>query len=255
MLNTRVIPCLLLRNGGLVKTIEFKEAKYVGDPINAVRIFNDKEVDELLFLDIGATAAGAGPSFRLLEDIASEAFMPFGYGGGISDLDHVSRLFSIGIEKVVLNTAAAKNPRLVEQAATIVGSSGVVVSVDVRRDRSGRTSVFVNGGKDDLRRSPADYARELEGMGAGEIVLTSIDRDGTQAGYDLELIRDVASSVSIPVVASGGAGTLDHFREAVDSGASAVAAGSMFIFHGRHRAVLIRYPEYSKLVSLFGKTA
>lgn len=255
MLNTRVIPCLLLRNGGLVKTIQFKDAKYVGDPINAVRIFNDKEVDELLFLDIGATPAGTGPAFELLEDIASEAFMPFGYGGGISHLDHVKRLFSIGIEKVVLNTAAAKNPRLVEQAATIVGSSGVVVSVDVRRDSNSRTAVFTNGGKDDLKKSPVEYARELETMGAGEIVLTSIDRDGTQSGYDLDLIREVAGAVSIPVVASGGAGTLEHFREAVASGASAVAAGSMFIFHGKHRAVLIRYPEYARLVSLFGTPA
>jgi cyclase len=251
MLRTRVIPCLLLRNGGLVKTVRFRDAKYVGDPINAVRIFNDKEVDELVFLDIGATPSGTEPNFELLADITSEAFMPFGYGGGITTVDHVKRLYALGIEKVVINTAAVRTPALVEQAASLAGSSSVVVSIDVRRSLLGKYSVCVQSGQEDLKRDPVAYAREVEQLGAGEILLNAIDRDGTRAGYDLELIQRVAEAVSIPVVACGGAGSLQHFREAVQQGASAVAAGSFFVFHGKHRAVLITYPEYHALVQLF----
>ncbi|HWR53203.1 MAG TPA: AglZ/HisF2 family acetamidino modification protein [Bryobacteraceae bacterium] len=251
MLRTRVIPCLLLRDGGLVKTVRFKDATYVGDPINAVRIFNEKEVDELAFLDIGATPSGAGPNFELLADIASEAFIPFGYGGGITTIEQVRRLFSLGVEKVILNTAAARTPALVEEAAAAAGSSSVVVSVDVRRNWRGKPTVMINGGRDGIDREPIEYAREMERRGAGEILLNSIDRDGTQAGYDLDLIHAVADAVSVPVVAAGGAGNLTHFREAVDAGASAVAAGSLFVFHGKHRAVLITYPLYEQLERLF----
>ena len=251
MLQTRVIPCLLLRNGGLVKTVRFKDPKYVGDPINAVRIFNDKEVDELVFLDIGATPSGKGPNFDLLADIASEAFMPFAYGGGVTTADQVKQLFALGVEKVVLNTAVATNPELVAASASLAGSSSVVVSVDVRRGLLGTYSVHVRGGQVDLRRDPVVYAREIEQLGAGEILLNSIDRDGTQSGYDLELVERVAQAVSIPVVAAGGAGSLQHFRAAVDAGASAVAAGSFFVFHGKHRAVLITYPGYHELQALF----
>jgi len=251
MLQTRVIPCLLLRNGGLVKTVKFTDPKYVGDPINAVRIFNDKEVDELVFLDIGATTSGKGPNFGLLADIASEAFMPFAYGGGITTADQVKQLFALGVEKVVLNTAVATNPGLVAAAASLAGSSSIVVSVDVRRGVLGKYGVYVRGGQVDLRCDPVAYAREVEQLGAGEILLNAIDRDGTQSGYDLELVRRVAETVSIPVVAAGGAGCLQHFRSAVDVGASAVAAGSLFVFHGKHRAVLITYPVYHELEELF----
>jgi cyclase len=251
MLRTRVIPCLLLSNGGLVKTIKFRNPTYLGDPINAVRIFNDKEVDELVFLDIGATASGAGPNFDLLGDIASEAFMPFGYGGGITTLDEVRRLFALGIEKVIVNTAAASTPSLVEGAASLAGRSSVVASIDVRRSFLGRYTVCVRGGQLDLKRDPITYAQEMERLGAGELLLNAIDRDGTQAGYDLDLIASLADAVSVPVVASGGAGSLQHLREAVDAGASAVAAGSFFVFHGKHRAVLITYPDYRELEVLF----
>jgi cyclase len=251
MLNTRVIPCLLLRDGGLVKTIGFDSPRYVGDPINAVRIFNDKEVDELVFLDIGATPSGSGPNFDLLADIASEAFMPFAYGGGVASLDQVKRLFALGIEKVIINTAAEHAPRLVSDVAEIAGSSSVVASVDVRRNWRGQYSVWVSGGRQDCGRDPVTRAQELERLGAGEILLNSINRDGTQSGYDLELIRRVCEAVSIPVVAVGGAGSLRHFREAVDHGASAVAAGSFFVFHGKHKAVLITYPERGDLEELF----
>jgi cyclase len=251
MLRTRVIPCLLLRDGGLVKTVRFKSATYVGDPINAVRIFNDKEVDELVFLDIGATHAGAEPNFELLEDIASEAFMPFGYGGGITNTDQIKRLYGLGIEKVILNTAAIEQPDLVNAAVAIAGSSGVVVSMDVRRSWMGRATVYGRSGRKDTRRDPTEYAREMERRGAGEILISSIDRDGRMAGYDLDLIGRIAGAVSVPVVACGGAGALAHLRDAVDHGASAVAAGSMFVFHGKHKAVLITYPEYHKLEELF----
>jgi cyclase len=251
MLQKRVIPALLLHKGGLVKTVKFKTPKYVGDPINAVRIFNDKGVDELVFLDISVTASGTGPNFDLLADIASEAFMPFGYGGGITSVEQVKRLFALGVEKAILNTGAAANPALVEAAAAVAGSSSVVVSMDVRRSLLGRYSVWVRSGLTDAGRDPVEYAQEMEHRGAGELLVQSIDRDGTQAGYDLELIRRVAEAVSVPVVAAGGAGSLAHFKQAADAGASAVAAGSYFVFHGKHRAVLITYPEYHELKELF----
>ncbi|HEY8609592.1 MAG TPA: AglZ/HisF2 family acetamidino modification protein [Noviherbaspirillum sp.] len=251
MLRARVIPCLLLRNGGLVKTVRFDEARYVGDPINAVRIFNEKEVDELVFLDIGSRAAELGPNFDLLADIASEAFMPFGYGGGVRNIDHVKRLYALGVEKVILNTIAVEQPDIVSQAAGLAGSSGVVVSIDVRRNWMGRYSVCVRGGRTDTKRDPVAHAQEMERLGAGEILLNAIDRDGTMEGFDLALVSRVAEAVSIPVVAAGGAGKLSHLREAVDRGASAAAAGSLFVFHGRHKAVLITYPNYQDLEELF----
>lgn len=251
MLHARVIPCLLMRNGGLVKTVKFKNPRYIGDPINAVHIFNEKEVDELVFLDIGSTTALTGPNFELLVDIASEAFMPFGYGGGITSIDHVKQLYALGVEKVILNTAAADKPDLVSKAAALAGSSGVVVSMDVRRNWLGKYSVCVASGQRDLKRDPVAYAQEMEQLGAGEILLNAIDKDGTMEGYDLELVRRVSEAVSVPVVVVGGAGNLQHFREAVDEGASAVAAGSMFVFHGKHSAVLITYPEYEELERLF----
>jgi cyclase len=252
VLRTRVIPCLLLRNGGLVKTVKFKDPKYVGDPINAVRIFNEKEVDELVFLDISATPAGREPNYDLLGDIASEAFMPFGYGGGITRLDQIKRLFALGVEKVILNTAAEATPALVSSAAAAAGSSSVVASVDVRRNWLGKCTVCTQCGQKDAKRDPVEYAREMERLGAGEILLNSIDRDGTMSGYDLELIGRVADAVKVPVVAVGGAGELAHFRQAVDKGASAVSAGSLFVFHGRHRAVLINYPGQPELEKTFG---
>lgn len=250
MLKTRVIPCLLMSKGGLVKTVKFKDPKYVGDPINAVRIFNDKEVDEMVFLDIGATASGSGPNFELLADIATEAFMPFSYGGGITSIEQIKKLYNLGVEKVILNTITATNPSLVREAASIAGSSGVVVSIDVRRSWLGKYSVCIRNGRGTLKTDPVPHAREMERLGAGELLINCIDRDGMMGGYDLELIRMVASAVSVPVVAVGGAGELRHFREAVDNGAAAVAAGSMFVFHGKHRAVLITYPKYRELEEL-----
>jgi imidazole glycerol-phosphate synthase subunit HisF len=251
VLRARVIPCLLLRDAGLVKTQKFTNPVYVGDPINAVRILNDKGVDELVFLDIGATPRGRGPNFELLADIASEAFMPFGYGGGVTQIDQVKRLFGLGVEKVIINSAAASIPELITQAADIAGSSSVVASIDAQQDLRGRYHVRVCGGRTELQRNPVEYAQEMERLGAGEILLNAIHRDGTREGYDLPLIRCVSQAVTVPVVAVGGAGQLSHLREAVESGASAAAAGSLFVFHGKHRAVLVTYPDYKELEQLF----
>jgi len=251
MLKTRVIPCLLLRNGGLVKTFQFDKPKYVGDPINAVRIFNEKEVDEIVILDITATPEKREPNFELIKDLASQAFMPLAYGGGITNIQQIEKLFSIGIEKVVLDTIVSTNPDLIKQAADIAGSSSVVVCMDVKSKLFGKPTVFNHAGKVDTKQDPVQFAQKMQESGAGELIFNSIDRDGMQKGYDLVLIEKIAQAIDIPLVALGGAATLDDFRKAVDHGASAVAAGSMFVFHGKHKAVLITYPEYSKLENLF----
>ena len=222
----------------------------MGDPVNAVRIFNEKEVDELVFLDVLASKEGKGPNFALISDIASEAFMPLAYGGGISNVEQVRQLFNIGVEKVVLNSAVASNFDLVSAAAKFSGSQSVVVSIDVRRSLFGKYTVHTHGGSRATGTDPVEHAKRATEAGAGEILLTAIDRDGTQSGYDLELLTTVSNSVSVPVVACGGAGSVQHLREAVKAGASAVAAGSMFVFHGKHRAVLITYPDRSELEEL-----
>lgn len=251
MLKTRVIPCLLLRNGGLVKTFQFDKPKYVGDPINAVRIFNEKEVDEIVILDITATPEKREPNFELIKDLASQAFMPLAYGGGITTIQQIEKLFSIGIEKVVLDTIVSTNPNLIKQASDIAGSSSVAVCMDVKSKLFGKPTVFNHAGKVDTKQDPIQFAQKMQELGAGELIFNSIDRDGMQKGYDLALIEKIAKAIDIPLVALGGAATMDDFRKAVDHGASAVAAGSMFVFHGKHKAVLITYPEYKKLESLF----
>lgn len=243
MTRPRAIPALLLDEGRLVKTTKFRDPRYVGDPINAVRIFNDKEVDEVVFLDISATRLGREPDFDLLKAIASEAFMPFAYGGGISSIGQVKRLLSIGIEKVILNTAAGRNPQFVAQVADVVGSSGVVVAIDVKRTVLGRTTVNVLNGREVVSRDPVQYARQMEALGAGELLLQSVDREGTGVGLDTDLVAAVVNQVTLPVIASGGVGELRHFKAAFEAGASAVAAGSFFVFKGKHKAVLITYPD------------
>jgi cyclase len=248
MLKTRVIPTLLLRGAGLVKTTGFRNPVYVGDPINAIRIFNEKEVDELVLLDITASRTGKGPAFATIEDIASECFMPVAYGGGISSVDQIRKILGAGVEKVVINTAALQNPRLVQDAVREFGSQAIVVSIDVKRKLLGRFEVYSDGGSRPAGHEPAAYARQMQELGAGEILLTAIDRDGTMKGYDVELISRVTSAVSIPVIASGGAGTIADFGAASkQAGAAAVAAGAMFVFHGPHRAVLITYPSQAEL--------
>jgi cyclase len=247
VIRTRLIPCLLLRHLGLVKTVRFKDAKYIGDPINAVKIFNDKEVDELVFLDITATASERSPNMELLARIATEAFMPFSYGGGIKTVEQATAILRMGAEKVSINTAAFENPRLVEEIASKSGSQSVIVSVDARRIGLKRYEVFIKNGSTPTGVDPVRYSIEMEKRGAGEILLTSIDGDGTGAGYDTDLIRAVSAAVGIPVIACGGAGALVHVPPAVDAGAAAVAAGSMFVFVGPHRAVLINYPTRQEI--------
>jgi cyclase len=252
MLRVRVIPTLLLKNGGLVKGEQFKNHQYVGDPINAVKIFNEKEVDELVFLDISATETGNGPNFELLKDIASEAFMPFGYGGGIDNIDQIKRLFSIGVEKAIINSAAFFKPDLIREASKISGSQSIVVSIDVKRSMFGKYNVFVKNGKINTKKDPVEYAMKMKELGAGELIVCNIANEGKRAGYDNELLKAISNSVDIPVVASGGAGSLSDFADAYHKGhAASVAAGNMFVFYGKHKAVLITYPKYQELENLF----
>lgn len=251
MLGTRVIPTLLIRNAGLVKGVNFAKHRYVGDPINAVRIFNEKEVDEIVFFDIDATAKGQSPNFSLIADIASEAFMPFGYGGGLGSLSDIEKLFTVGAEKAILNTRAVEDQSFVQEASRVAGSQSIVVSIDVKRSVLGKYSVYTHSGQRNTRMNPVEVAKRMEDAGAGEIILTSIDREGTGGGYDLVLIESITRQLNIPVIACGGAAKLEDFRAAVDAGSSSVGAGDMFIFHGKHKAVLITYPQYSKLEKLF----
>lgn len=252
MLKARVIPVLLLKNGGLVKSVRFRNHRYIGDPINAVRIFNDKEVDELLIIDIDASRDGRGPDFAMLSDISREAFMPFGYGGGVRDLSTLKTLLHSGVEKVCVNQIALQQPDFLRAAADYCGSQSVVVAIDARKDIWGRYQVYDYMRAKNLRMSPWEYAAEAERMGAGEILLTNVDRDGSYLGYDLELTRKVADNVSIPVIALGGAASTEDLGKVVNDGhASAAAAGSLFVYYGPHRAVLINYPEKKTLRTLF----
>jgi cyclase len=248
MLRPRFIPALLLKGRSLVKTVKFKEPTYVGDPINAVRIFNDKAVDELILLDIDAQRRGGGPDFELIADIAGEAFIPLCYGGGVSRLEHFERLFKLGIEKVAVNSAATGAMPLVAEAARVFGSQSVVVGIDVRRTLFGRHERWTVGGTSNTRTTAPDAARTAEAAGAGELLLSSIDRDGTMQGYEHALLREVSSAVKVPLIACGGAASLaDMARALREGGAAAAAAGSLFVFHGKHRAVLITYPSENEV--------
>ena len=252
MITPRVIPCLLLCGFGLVKTVKFKDPEYIGDPRNAVKIFNEKEVDELVILDIKATTDERPPQFDLVREIVSEAFMPVAYGGGIRSVEDGRTLLQLGVEKLVMSTAAVEDASLVRNAAREFGSQSVVVCMDIKKSFRGRHELYTHGGRKKSKLDPVTFAKRVEEMGAGEIIVNSIDRDGTMAGYDLELIRSVALAVRIPVIALGGAGKLEDFRCAVtEGGASAGAAGSIFIFHGKHKAVLISYPSLDDIGATF----
>lgn len=249
MRRIRIIPVLLLQKGGLVKSVKFKNNKYVGDPINAVKIFNEKEIDEIVVLDIDATREKRPPAMKKIKEIAGEAFIPLAYGGGITTIEEVKELFYAGVEKVVINNAAISNPRLITEAASLVGSQSIVASIDVKKNLFGKYKVFVRNGTENTGHDPVEFAKKMEETGAGELFLCSIDRDGTYEGYDLDLIKKVSEAVNIPVVACGGAGNIDDFAKAVRYGASAVAAGSMFVFQRPHNAVLISYPSQQELIA------
>lgn len=239
----RLMPCLLLRGSGLVKTRRFREPTYVGDPINAVRIFNEKEVDELIVLDIEASRAGRGPNLALIEQIASECFMPVTYGGGLRDPEQVASVLRAGVEKVSVNTIAREDPGALRRIADRFGSQSLVVSIDVERSRMRRAPrVYGTSRWGGAERNPVELAKAAQAAGAGEILLTSVDREGTYSGYDLELVRQVAPQVDIPLIACGGARNLDDVAAVLEAGADGAAAGSLFVFQGPLRAVLINFP-------------
>ncbi len=252
MLRSRVIPILLVKDHGLVKTTKFADPKYVGDPINAIRIFNEKEVDELALLDITATPANHGPNFDLVQDVASECFMPLAYGGGIRGLADATRLFALGIEKVVLRSAAMSDLRTVTAIADYAGSSSVTVSIDVKKARFGRQQLFAPGTPMHGDPDWTGFLRRAIDAGAGEIILNAVDRDGTMSGMDTELIASGARTTTVPLVAVGGVGSLDDISVGIQAGADAVGAGAFFVYHGPRRAVLITYPRYGELTALLG---
>jgi cyclase len=247
----RVIPCLLLQEGGLVKTSRFRRPRYVGDPINAIRIFNDKYVDELVLLDIDAARRGNDPDYDLVARIAGECFMPLCYGGGIRSLSQARRIVASGVEKIAVNSAGIDHPRLIAELSQELGASSVVAAIDVKRDLLGRERVFHPGRRRLTALDPVQHARALVALGAGEVFLNNVDRDGQYSGFDLDLIARLSAAVSVPVIACGGASTLEDMRDAVAAGASAAAAGSIFVFYGPHRAVLINYPDYPSVRKLF----
>lgn len=250
MLSTRVIPVLLLRRRGLVKTMRFRRPEYVGDPINIVRIFNDKEVDELILTEVTATRDGKEPDFELLEQIASEAFMPVCYGGGIRTVTHAQQVLRLGMEKVAINTAALDDSRFVSRLAGALGSQCVVVSVDVRRTWRGRYEVWSHAGRTVPERDPLRWVERLVELGAGEILLNSVDRDGTMKGYDQELVTMFRGRFDVPIIASGGASSFGDMKAAIRAGASAVGVGARFIYEGPYRAVLVSYLPASELAEI-----
>lgn len=247
MRRTRVIPSLLLQKRGFYKTTKFKKPVYLGDPINILKIFNDKEVDEICILDIGATTSDLEPQIEYLTDLASECFMPLAYGGGISKVSQMSEIFANGFEKCIVNTAFHTNPSLVQEAANEFGSQSVVVSIDAKKKVFGGYEVYSHAGSRKTGMTPGEAALRAQDLGAGEILLNSIDRDGTMSSYDLSLVESISKSVSIPVIACGGAGSIDDLNAGAQAGASAVAAGAFFVFTGPHRAVLINVPSGEQL--------
>lgn len=251
MLRPRVLPALLLQGGRLVKTVRFRKPRYVGDPVNAVRIFNEKEVDELIVIDIDAGRAGVSVPLNLITRIAGECFMPMTYGGGIRTLDQIAEIMAAGVEKVSINRAAVADRGFVARAAKRFGSQSIVVSIDVRRGLFGQYGICVDGGRRRTGLEPVSLALKLESEGAGEILLTAINQEGTMNGYDVDLVRRVTSAVSIPVIACGGAGSIDDVIGVIcDGGAAAAAVGSMAVYQGRNQGVLISFPTRKQLAPL-----
>ena len=248
MFRPRIIPVLLLKGNALVKSKGFKDFRYIGDPINAVKVFNDLKADELVFLDIEATKEKRTISTELVSQVGEEANMPFAVGGGIKNLDEIQNIIAKGAEKVIINTCAVENPKFIREASDNFGSSTIVVCIDVKKKFFSGEVVWRNSGSKSSKYSPKDFAKIIEENGAGEIIIQSIDKDGTMSGYDLDLVKEISTAVAIPVVALGGAGNLEHMIEAYKKGfASALAAGSLFVFQGPNKGVLINYIEKSDL--------
>ena len=248
MRRVRVIPVLTLDNEKLVKTVRFKNPNYIGDPINAVRLFNDKEVDEIILLDISATKQNRKPNFKRIEEICSEAFMPFAYGGGISNIKQIDTLFKIGLEKVILNTILSKNINLIKVAANKYGSQSIVASIDIKKNIFGKYKAYSVSGKNKVKYSIEDYLKKITEAGIGEVFVNSIDKDGTFNDYDYSIIKMISEICHVPVTVCGGANSLSSFKDAIEAGASAVAAGSFFIYKGKTKGVLINYPSKESLI-------
>jgi imidazole glycerol-phosphate synthase subunit HisF len=255
MLRPRIIPSLLVHNKGLVKTVKFKDPKYVGDPLNAVKIFNEKEVDELVVFDIDATAENRSPDFTLIKNLAAECRMPLCYGGGVSTVEHAKKIISLGAEKVALSAAAIRNPAIVTQIADAVGVQSVVVVLDVKKTGFlSKYEVFITNGKVGTSKNPVELAQSFEKLGAGEIVINNIDNDGMMQGYDLKLVQKIRESITTPITVLGGAGSLENLEELVEkSGVIGAAAGSLFVFKGKYRAVLINYPTKEEKSKIYSK--
>ena len=256
MFRPRVIPVLLLKNLGLVKAVNSRDYRYIGDPINAVKLFNDLGADELVFLDILASNENRSISLDFVRRVGDEANMPFSVGGGIKSNGEITEILKAGAEKVILNTVASENPSFVREASEEFGSSTIVVSIDVNKSLFGKELVYSYSGKKATKFDPVSFARLAEENGAGEIIINSVERDGLMKGYDIKLVRRISESVRIPVVALGGAGDIKDLRKAVSEGyASAVAAGSLFVYHGARKAVLINYPAGEELLTLFDENS
>jgi cyclase len=252
MFRPRIIPVLLLKNQGLVKSVKFKNHRYIGDPINAVKIFNDLKADELVFLDILASKEKRTITLEFVKDVGEEANMPFAVGGGITTLEQIKAIIGAGAEKVVINTKAACEPDFIRSASETFGSSTIVVCIDVKKKFTGKEQTWILGGYKPTGLDPVEFAQQIEEKGAGEIIIQSIDRDGTMNGYDIPLIRKISEAVKIPVVALGGAGNILHMKQAYREGyANGLAAGSMFIYHGARNGILINYPERVEIESIF----
>ena len=248
MLQTRIIPCLLLKDDSLVKTVNFKNPVYIGDPVNTARIFNELEVDELVFLDIAATNNNRNPDFKILSELANECFMPLAYGGGINTFEDAKKIFKIGIEKIIINSAAFTNPTIITELAAHFGNQAIVASIDVKRNMFGNYNVFSNSGKKKQKLNPVAWAQKLEQLGAGEILLTAIHQEGTWNGFDIDLLEKVSNAVNIPVIANGGAASINDIGKAVKQGcASAVSLGSMVVYQNKGMGVLVNFPNKTDL--------
>lgn len=257
MLRPRIIPCLLVHNKGLVKTVQFKNPKYVGDPINAVRIFNEKEADELMVVDIDASRENREPDYKMIEYLATECRMPLCYGGGVKTVEQAQRIFALGVEKIAISSAAINTPELVTQMAERVGSQSVVVVLDVKKKLLGGYEVYLLNGKKSTGINPVTFASKIEQLGAGEIVINSIDNDGMMNGYDMALVDKIRNAISLPLTVLGGAGTIKDIGSLINQyGIIGAAAGSLFVFKGVYKAVLISYPnwdEKAKLINEFSQ--
>nr|WP_314839285.1 AglZ/HisF2 family acetamidino modification protein [uncultured Flavobacterium sp.] len=252
MLRPRIIPSLLIQDNGLVKTVNFKNPKYVGDPINAVKIFNEKAVDELAIFDIDATVLGKEPNYSLIERLASQSMMPLCYGGGVKTVQQAQRIFSLGIEKIALSSAILQNPKLITEISDRVGAQSVIVVLDVKKKLLGGYEIYTHNGKKGTGINPFKFVEEAQKLGAGEIVINSIDKDGVMKGYDMDLIAKIREKITLPMTVLGGAGSLQDIEKVIDvHGVIGVAAGSLFVFKGPYKAVLINYPTQIEKNKIF----